>query len=329
MTDGPRQTAPASIRLEASTICQLRCPCCPTARGEVREALGSGFLTLERFRRIVDGSGVQHVELANWGEVFLNPHLVGILEHAARTNVRLTIDGGANLNHLDATVAEALVEYRLSRLTCAIDGATPETYATYRRGGSLEQVLDNIRRINAAKAGRRSPLPVLRWQFVIFGHNEHEIPAATAMARELGMEIVFKLNWAERYSPVRQPDVVKRQTGLDAASRSEHHRLRGERYRQKLCCAQLCNMPAINWDGRVLGCSVNRWGDFGGVTSDLSTALTAEKVTYAKAMLLGQAAARPDIPCSRCHNYTHMQREERWLTREEIERLNCEMSAST
>ena len=328
MTDGSLRHPATSIRLEASTACQLRCPCCPTARGEIRDALGSGFLTLDRFRDLVDGSGVEHVELANWGEVLLNPHLPGILEHAARTHVRLTIDGGANLNHLPPPLAEALVAHRLYRITCAIDGATQETYAIYRRGGDLAQVLANIDAINAAKARHRSPFPILRWQFVIFGHNEHEIPAAQAMAQARGMEIVFKLNWEEDYSPVRDPDLVKARTGLDAASRTEHHQLHGERYRQKLCCVQLWNMPAVNWDGRVLGCSVNRWGDFGVVTQDLPTTLNAEKIAYARQMLLGQVPARPDIPCTRCHNYADMQREQRWLDEEVIERLRRELSVA-
>jgi MoaA/NifB/PqqE/SkfB family radical SAM enzyme len=311
--------------VDASTVCQLRCRCCPTALGEIRAGLGSGFLTLAHFRQIVDGSGVQHVELASWGEVFLNPHLVGILEHADRRNIRLTIDGGANLNHLPMELADAIVRYRLYRLTCAIDGASQETYAKYRRGGSLKRVLENIDGINDAKSRHHSRFPILRWQFVIFGHNEHEIPAAKAMARTLGMEILFKLNWAEKYSPVRDADFVREHTGLAAVSRSEHRQLRGERYRQKLCCAQLWNMPAINWDGRVLGCSVNRWGDFGVVEHSLADAVNSEKIAYARQMLLGRAAARQDIPCTLCHNYRQMEREKNWLRGEEIESLKREL----
>ena len=329
ITAGALHAPPASIRLEASTVCQLHCPCCPTARGEIRETLGAGFLTLERFRRIVDGSGVEHVELANWGEALLNPHLPAILAHAAQSDIRVTIDGGANLNHLPAGMVEALVVHRLYRLTCAIDGATQETYATYRRGGDLARVLEHIDAINAAKARHRSPFPILRWQFVIFGHNEHEIPAAKAMARARGMEIVFKLNWAEDYSPVRKPAVVKAETGLEAVSRSEHQQLRGERYRQKLCCAQLWNMPAINWDGRVVGCSVNHWGDFGTVTANLASTLGSDKLAYARQMLLGRAGARADIPCTRCHNYALMQGEQRWLSDEDIARCRREQSVAT
>ena len=314
----PSTISPTSIRIDASTICQLRCPHCPTTRGEIGRNLGSGFLTLERFRRIVGGGTIEHVEISNWGEIFLNPHLVEILEYAFRKNIKLTADNGANLNCLSDEVAEALAAYAFYRLSCSIDGVTEETYSIYRRRGSLQRVLRNIERINEAKIRHRSAFPILRWQFIVFGHNEHEIPAAKAMARQLGMEISFKLNWAEKYSPVRDAAFVKEQTGLAAVSRSEYRKLSGQRYRQKLCCAQLWNMPAFNWDGRVLGCSVNRWGDFGVMGDTIEETTNSERMRYARRMLLGEAPARSDIPCSRCHNYLHMQQDGDWLTLEHV-----------
>jgi hypothetical protein len=39
----------------------------------------------------------------------------------------------------------------------------------------------------------RSPYPHLRWQFIVFPHNEHELPKARAMAQELGMRFFAKL----------------------------------------------------------------------------------------------------------------------------------------
>jgi MoaA/NifB/PqqE/SkfB family radical SAM enzyme len=321
---GSSTISPTSIRVDASTICQLRCPRCPTTHGEIARNLGSGFLTLERFRRIVDGGTIEHVELSNWGEIFLNPHLADIVEYAFRNNIKLTADNWANLNYLSQGVADVLAEYAFYRLSCSIDGATQETYSTYRRRGCLDRVLRNIERINAAKVRHRSTFPILRWQFVVFGHNEHEIPAAKAMAREMGMEISFKLNWAEKYSPVGDPEFVKEHTGLVAASRSEYRKLSRQRYRQKLCCAQLWNMPAINWDGRILGCSVNRWGDFGVMGHMIDETANSERMRYARRMLLGEAPARSDIPCSRCHNYRHMQQDGDWLTREQVASLQSE-----
>src|SRR5438874_1490946 len=68
---------PRFVRLDASTVCQLKCPSCPTATGATGQNLGVGSLKFEDFKRFIRRNPqVSHVELSNWGEVFLNQDLV-------------------------------------------------------------------------------------------------------------------------------------------------------------------------------------------------------------------------------------------------------------
>src|SRR3989304_2758860 len=88
---------PRRLRLEASTACQLRCPSCPTTEGRIGEALGTGFLAFAHFKRLIDENPwVRDVELSNWGEVFLNPDLLTILEYADRKHVAIRADNGVH-----------------------------------------------------------------------------------------------------------------------------------------------------------------------------------------------------------------------------------------
>ena len=75
---------PVQIRLEASSFCNLRCPACPTTRGLIHhQAVGGGFLRFEDFRKLLDDNpGLKRIELSNWGEIFLNPALLSVLELA-------------------------------------------------------------------------------------------------------------------------------------------------------------------------------------------------------------------------------------------------------
>src|SRR6516165_6479500 len=75
--------------------------------------------------------------------------------------------------------------------------------------------------------------------------------------------------------------------------------------------------PQINWDGKVLGCCVNHWGDFGGnaFRDGLTASVNTEQIQYARAMLLGHAPPREDIVCTRCHVYRDMSKRRRWLVR--------------
>ncbi len=306
---------PTAIRLEAASHCQLRCPSCPTTSGAIHPAIGSGFLRASDFERLLDWNPqVRSVELSNYGEIFLNPEFSEILRIGHERDIDLTAQNGVNLNAVSGGVLEDLVRYRLHSLTCSIDGATPESYARYRVRGDLAKVLEHIRAINALKRQYRSPYPLMRWQFVVFGHNEHEIPAARRMAGELKMDFTPKLTWDDDFSPIRDRDFVLRETGLEAATREEYRWGTGEDY-ARMICTQLWLNPQINWDGKMLGCCRNFWGDFGAnaFTEGLRAAVNSEPMRRARAMLLGKAPARNDIPCTTCEIYLGMRESGRWL----------------
>jgi MoaA/NifB/PqqE/SkfB family radical SAM enzyme len=140
---------PSRIRLEASSFCQLRCPTCPTTERKIDAVVGKGFLRFEDFRSLVDlNPSLQEIELSNYGEAFLNPHLLQILEYAHRRGVGLTLENGVNLNHAKDAVLEGLVKYAVRLVRCSIDGASPETYRKYRLRGDFNTVIANVERIN-------------------------------------------------------------------------------------------------------------------------------------------------------------------------------------
>ena len=192
--------------------------------------MGSGFLKLDDFRRLLDSApAVALVELSNYGEVFLNPQLLQIMQCAHQRGVALQIGNGANFNNVRDEVIEGLVRYGVRTMTCSIDGASPETYRKYRVRGDFDAVIRNIEKLNACKSQFRSKLPHLVWQFVVFGHNEHELPAARAMAARLDMVFVPKVSWDPDFSPIRDSYFVRAQTGANYVTRQEYEAQRGER----------------------------------------------------------------------------------------------------
>lgn len=305
----------SAIRLEASSACQLRCPSCPTTTGHAAPVVGLSALKLADFVKLIDDNPwVGRVELSNYGEVFLNRDLLDIFRHAYERNVTLEIANGANLNHVKDDVLEGLVRYRVAKLACSIDGASQGTYARYRVRGNYERAIGNIRRINHFKRVHGLELPLLTWQFIAFGHNEHEIPAAKELAAELGMSFYVKLNWDPDYSPVVDEDAIRKATGTGAATRAEFREKSGSDY-QGLICEQLWSNPQINWDGKVLGCCRNFWGEFGGNAfhDGLKPSLNHEKLSYAREMLEGRKPARDDIACTTCEIYEQRKTAKEWF----------------
>jgi len=314
-----RMNQPVMLRVDICTGCQLHCPGCPTADGKVAETLGTGRMSLEKFTQLLDDNPrIKHVEISNWGEIFLNKDLEKIVKLAFERGVKLRADNGVNLNHASPAVLEAMVRYGFASMTCSIDGATPDIYKQYRVGGDLDQVLANIRLINELKKKHKSSLPRLTWQFVIFPHNGHEIKLARARAHELGMGFFSIMSWDHLDIQTKEPAAeggappAKKQRPQEKFKRPEINRN---------ICAQFWNDPQVNWDGRVLGCCVNDWDDFGNAfDSGLQNVLKSERFTYAKEMLFGLKPARKDIPCTTCHFYQNMQKTNQWMSKSFIAR---------
>src|SRR4029078_2743547 len=173
-------------------------------------------------RLLDDNPSLGSVELSNYGEALLNPHLITILEYAHARSVAITLENGVNLNNCKDELLEALVKYRVRTVTCSIDGASRKTYRVYRVRGDFDTVIGNVERINHFKRVYRSEFPRLLWQFVVFGHNEEEIPIAREMAAALGMKFVTKISWDDKVSPVNDRGYVAAQTGEPATTRPEY-----------------------------------------------------------------------------------------------------------
>ena len=293
------------LRLEVTAKCQLKCPLCLTGTHYHRKhsVVGWGHLQVDKFVQFLEQNPqIQTLELSNYGELFLHPHIKEILQIAYERNIALTALNGTNLNHLPDEVAEALVKYGFRRMKISIDGASQESYQQYRIGGDFEQVIENIKKINFYKKKYKSSYPKLKWQFIVFGHNEKEIPKAKQMAKELNMTFKAKLNYSPKKFPIQNAEFVAAETGLGFAYINDFEEKEKKLYSP--ACLQLWTAPQINWDGKLLGCCVNHFGDFGNVFEEgLDKLLQSEKYIYAKKMLLGQVPDRKDIPCSLCSRY--------------------------
>jgi MoaA/NifB/PqqE/SkfB family radical SAM enzyme/uncharacterized RmlC-like cupin family protein len=316
---------PKSICIDASTVCQLKCPSCPTANGKTGKTLGRGFLKFSDFKDLVDDNPeIYDIELSNWGEIFLNKDLLEIIRYAFRKGIKLSAKNGSNMNYLDKEIPEALVRYKFRIITCSIDGASQKTYSIYRVNGNFEQAISNIKKINFFKKKYNSYHPVLQWQFIAFGHNDHEIDKARKMAEELNMSFKVKLSWDDLYtdtfSPVKNTERIRKETSTGVANREEYRAKYGIDYVSR-CCLRLWNKPRINYDGKLLGCSINYWGDYGNVfNNNLLEKMNGEKINYAREILMGRRKATPDIPCSNCKVYNNRRKYKNWVTEEDIEK---------
>lgn len=222
------------------------------------------------------------------------------------------------MNTASDEVLEALVKYQTLVVRCAIDGITQKAYEQYRVGGNLRNVIQNIQKLNEFKEKYGSEKPRLIFQFVIFGHNEHQIEAAIRLSKILKMELFFKLNFYTNALKVIDRERVRQYVG--AADRDEYLEDSGKHYKRHQCY-EMWNRPQINWDGKLVGCSRNFWGTYAEnvFEGSLEDHLNNERIESARETLMGRQPARPDMPCLKCGVYQSMVQTGHWITPEEIQ----------
>ena len=317
-----KKDLPRSIRLEACSICQLNCKVCymrlnPEA---VKNGCGSGMLSFENFKKLVDTNNFERIELSNQGEIFLNPELPQIIKYAYEKNIKLTAATGVNFNYLSDEQAEAMVKYDFDTFTVSLDGASQETYVQYRQNGDFDKVINNVKKINYYKKKYNKKSPYIVWKFIIFGHNEHEIKKAKHDAKKLGFdELIFDVSYENEFSPLRNPNMVRKETGINHLDINASPAIQLAEFKKGVVDWYYCNFlweaPQINWDGQILGCCENYKDNFGTTdfTENIKDILNNPKIIYAKNMLTGKAPALEGIPCSSCYVYKAMQKENIWL----------------
>ncbi len=217
------------------------------------------------------------------------------MKYGHHKKIHFTALNGVNLNDVAADVLEGLVKYRVKGLTLSIDGASDRIYRMYRKNGDFNQVIHNIERINYYKKKYRTRWPVLRWQFVIFDHNHHELEKAKEMAKSMKAIFFSKPCWEENH----QESVVHSHHGVQEK--------KSQRQPLLLFCSQFWYQPQINWDGKLLGCCVNHFKDFGNVFDHgLEYVMANDGYRRTKNILLGKEAPGDDSPCFFCPIYKQL-----------------------
>ncbi|HID87236.1 MAG TPA: radical SAM protein [Anaerolineae bacterium] len=233
--------------IDPLNVCNLRCPLCPTGRGELMRPQGK--MNLEDFKRLVDQIApyAYSVQLFNWGEPFLHPHIFDMIRYASQR--RISVQLSSNLNYFSEEMAEQAVASGLARLLVPVDGATEETYQKYRRGGRLEIVIRNLRLLVEAKRRAGSSTPFITLLTLVNRYNEHELGQLRQMAADLGLD---SFSTCPIFVNTRDREQVEE--WLPEDERLSYYDYSAEQLENVWHCADLWESCTINWDGGVAPC---------------------------------------------------------------------------
>ena len=178
---------PLVIKIEPTNFCNFHCPGCRTGNGE--DTGPKGTLDFENFKKMVDqiSRHAYKLILYMWGEPFINKSLCQMIEYAASKNMSVQISTNMNVFRPEID-APKLVASGLEHMIVALDGVSQSVYETYRVGGRVDKVIENVKAIVTEKRRQGKKYPFIELQYIIFPHNEHEVEQVRTLAAELGVD---------------------------------------------------------------------------------------------------------------------------------------------
>ena len=189
----------ASLHLEPSLPCTLRCPGCK--QGFDPDLLRREGVPFYFSPAVVDNiarSCVQHnvtvrrVGFGGRGEPTLSPYTPQIIRSCREAFPNAVLESDTNAQH---TFKDEFL--MLDAMYCSIDGSTPEAYATYRLGGNFENAISFLR----AAVKRKKELGArteFYWKYILFNTTESVelMNKAQEMARDIGVDVLlFVITW--------------------------------------------------------------------------------------------------------------------------------------
>ncbi|MBI2099168.1 radical SAM protein [Candidatus Uhrbacteria bacterium] len=175
---------PTSFIVEATNICNHKCPMCPWHTIMKRKLEHMDF---ERFSQILSKieKHAKAISFYLMGEPFLNKDIFKMIKACAERGIKTHISSNTMLvGHY----VDDILNSGLTSLQMVLDGFSPETHEKYRVGGKFNVVIENIKKITAEKKRRGLKYPRLRVQTLVFKHNQHEIGKIVDFLKEIGVD---------------------------------------------------------------------------------------------------------------------------------------------
>jgi MoaA/NifB/PqqE/SkfB family radical SAM enzyme len=236
---------PYLINSEPTSFCNLKCLFCPTGKGYNRSG---GFASTElyekTFRRI--GRYVYLLTIHGWGEPLMHKNLPEIISLAHENRIGTVVTTNGSL--LTKELSREIIFSKLDYLLLSVDGASNESYQKYRIGGSFDAVVNNLKFLISLKKGSNRLTPFIEWQFIVFKHNEHELPVAKKLAEDIGVDnIVFMQAFTEDLN-------------YDSSD-EKYHLPKLSPLTKRSDCKHLWSTLTFHWNGNVVPCCYDYFGE--------------------------------------------------------------------
>jgi len=244
---------PYSISIEPTTMCNLKCPQCPTGKQELTRP--KGFISFNSFKIIIDQIYPYLLNLFLYfqGEPLLNRDLFKLITYANSKNI-FTVTS-TNGHYLNEENCKNIVYSKLDKIIISLDGTNQASYKKYRKNGNFEKVIKGINKLTETKLKLNSKTPFIEIQFIVLKTNEHQINDFKKLCKDLKINKI-SLKSAQIYNYQNDNEFIP---NIKKYSRYVKENDSWEiKNKLKNKCWRLWNSSVITWNGEVLPCCFDK-----------------------------------------------------------------------
>ncbi|MFB0565963.1 MAG: radical SAM protein [Candidatus Aminicenantaceae bacterium] len=185
------------IFFEPTILCNISCfrSVCSKESGIIKTRERKYF-PYDEFKSLMDevGSNLIRLDFFNYGESFVHPQAVDMVEYIKRTFPQIYLYISTNGLILDSNKTKRIIRAGVDEITFSVDGADQETYVAYRRGGDFSKVLKVMSDFVEERNNTGREVPFINWRYILFRWNDskRKMNAARKLAEKIGID---RLTW--------------------------------------------------------------------------------------------------------------------------------------
>jgi len=247
------EVPPASFAsYEPTNICNLSCEMCPSGKGLLKRPRGIADMDLYRKFITENRKTLITLILHFQGEPLMCKQLGEMIAFARKNRIYTMFSTNGQLL---AQNIDLIRNARPDRIIVSLDGLSDETYTKYRVGGNLQNVFDGLEKLSQLPAKER---PYIELQFLVFSHNEHEIPELKNLKKKYRIDKIT-LKSAQIYEN-SQVDFLPENKNFSRYEVSETGNFKLKKGIRNQC-KRLIFGTVVCFDGRVVPCCFDKDAD--------------------------------------------------------------------
>ena len=183
-----------NIHFEITNKCNSRCPgCARTLNGDTHPYLKSKLMEwdLPTFQKVMTPDNIKGKSFTFGGTVdepFMNRHIESIVRYIVHNGAHVEIftNGGANTRDTFERLGKLSADTNQLDIKFSVDGVE-NTNHLYRVNVDWDKVVENM-------TAYTSQSGIGEWQYLVFEHNEQDIPNAKILAEKLKIPLYLRQN---------------------------------------------------------------------------------------------------------------------------------------